>query len=317
MAERIDAGAAAGTGTPALVANDQLSRLARTKPRTYLQQSWSRFTHNRLAVASLMVVALILAFGFGAPLVSHYITHQGYAEQSLLDRFKRPGSPGHLLGTDNLGRDVFTRLAFAVKVSMEVAILGTAVALTLGVALGAIAGYYGGFLDSLIMRLVDTLLSIPTLYLLIFVGAMFTLGPNKLAVVIASVGWMGLSRLVRGEMLSIRGREYVQAARVVGVPDSRIITRHIIPNVAPILIVWATLRLPGLILTEASLSFLGLGVHPPIPSLGNMLNGAITYISQSWMLIFIPGVVIYIAVLAINIVGNGLRDALDPRLGER
>ncbi|HET7035250.1 MAG TPA: ABC transporter permease [Thermomicrobiaceae bacterium] len=295
----------------------RLSRAEETVPRTYLQQSWARFKHNRLAVASLFVVILILVFGFGAPLISHFFTHQGYADQSLLDRFKKIGSSGHILGTDNLGRDVFTRLAYAVRVSMEVALLGTVSALTLGVALGSIAGYYGGFVDTVIMRLVDTLLSIPTLYLLIFVGSMFTIGPSALALVIAAVGWMGLSRLVRGEIMAVRNREYVVAAQVVGVPDSRIIMRHIIPNIAPIVIVWATLRLPAFILIEASLSFLGLGVHPPVPSLGNMLNGAITYMSQSWSLVFIPGFVIYIAVLAINLFGNGLRDALDPRLGER
>ena len=295
----------------------RLSRAEQTVPRTYLQQSWTRFKHNRLAVGSLVVVILILIFGFGAPLISHFITHQGYADQSLLDRFKKVGSSGHILGTDNLGRDVFTRLAYAVRVSMEVALLGTVSALTLGVALGSIAGYYGGFVDTVIMRLVDTLLSIPTLYLLIFVGAMFTVGPSVLALLIAAVGWMGLSRLVRGEILAVRNREYVIAAQVVGVPDRRIITRHIIPNIAPIVIVWATLQLPAFILIEAALSFLGLGVHPPVPSLGNMLNGAITYMSQSWTLVFIPGFVIYIAVLAINLFGNGLRDALDPRLGER
>jgi peptide/nickel transport system permease protein len=289
----------------------------RVESRTFVQQSWIRFRRNKLAVASLVVIIIILLLGFGAPLISRFVTHQNYAEQVLLDRFKKPGQEGHLLGTDNLGRDVFTRLSYGIRVSMTVALLAVVAALTMGITLGALAGYYGRWIDTIIMRFVDTLLSIPTLFLLIFIASLFTIGATTLALVIAGVSWMGLSRLVRGEIMSLKEREYVTAARLGGATDSRVIIRHILPNVLPIVIVWATLAVPSFMLTEAALSFLGLGVHPPMPSLGNMLNGAITFMAQSWTLVFLPGFLIYITVLAINLFGNGLRDALDPRLGER
>lgn len=295
---------------------DDLSRVGRTKPRSNAQQAWARFRRNRLAMASLVVVILVFVFGFGAPLISRYVTHVGYDKQALLDKFKQPGEDGYILGTDNLGRDVLTRLAYGARMSMTVAILAVASALLLGGTLGSLAGYYGRWIDSVIMRFVDIMLSIPALFLLIFINTLFSVGATALAFVIASVSWMGLSRLIRGEIMSIKRRDYVEAARVLGAADSRIIIRHILPNVTPIVIVWATLALPAFILIEAALSFLGLGVQVPIPSLGNMLSDAITYISHSWTLIFIPGFVIYITVLAINLFGNGLRDALDPRLGE-
>ncbi|HET9016969.1 MAG TPA: ABC transporter permease [Thermomicrobiaceae bacterium] len=293
-----------------------LTSLERVAPRTYLQQSWQRFKRNRLAVGSGVLVIIIFCFGFGAPLVSRYVTHVSYADQALLARFEQPGTPGHLLGTDNLGRDVLTRLAYGTRVSMEVALLAVGSALTIGVTLGAIAGFYGRWIDTVIMRFVDIMLSIPALFLLIFVGALFTISATTLALVISAVSWMGLSRLVRGEIMALKRRDYVEAARVVGASDARIIARHMVPNVLPIVIVWATLAVPIFIIVEASLSFLGLGVQPPVPSLGNMLNGAINFMDQAWTLVFIPGFMIYIMVLAINLLGNGLRDALDPRLGQ-
>lgn len=293
-----------------------LSRASRTESRTYLQQSWGRFRNNGLAVGALVVVIASFAFGFGAPLISTYITQQGFEEQILLDRFKNPGEDGYILGTDNLGRDVLTRLAYGTRVSVTVALLAVASALLIGCTLGSIAGYYGRLTDSIIMRAVDILLAFPTLFLLIFVSTLVTIGPNGLALIIASVSWMGLARLVRGEILSLRQRDYVEAARVIGAPDHRIIARHIFPNVLPIVIVWATLATPAFVLAEASLSFLGFGVQPPTPSLGNMLSGALTFIDRTWVLAILPGATIYVIVLAINLVGTGLRDALDPRLGE-
>lgn len=295
---------------------EDLSRVARTKSRSYLGQSWARFRRNHLAVASLLVVVIMLVFGFSAPLISKYVTHVGYDEQSLLDRFKKPGEDGYILGTDNLGRDVLTRLAYGTRMSMTVALLAVCSALSLGGLMGALAGYYGRWVDSVIMRVVDIMLSIPALFLLIFISTLFSVGATTLAFVIAAVSWMGLARLLRGEIMSIKQRDYVEAARVLGASDGRIILRHVVPNVLPIVIVWATLAVPSFILVEAALSFLGLGVQVPVPSLGNMLNGAITYLAHSTSLIFIPGFVIYITVLAINLFGNGLRDALDPRLAE-
>jgi peptide/nickel transport system permease protein len=288
----------------------------RSAPRGYLKQSWDRLAQNRVAVVSLFLTVAILVFSLSAPLISQFVTGRGYQQQVLQDRFKRPFEDGYILGTDNLGRDVFTRLAYGGRVSTSVAFLAVAGALLIGGSLGSLAGYYGGWVDSLIMRFVDVMLSIPSLFLLIFISSLFSIGPVGLALIIASVGWLGLARLIRGEIMSIKRRDYIEAARVVGVSDSRIIGRHILPNVVPIIIVWATLAVPVLIIVEASLSYLGLGVQAPIPSWGNMLRDAQSFISHDWTLVVIPGAMIYITVLAINLLGNGLRDALDPRLGQ-
>jgi peptide/nickel transport system permease protein len=293
-----------------------LSALERTKPRGYIHQSWIRFRRNRMAMVSLVVTLLILLFSFGAPLVSAVITGKGYQEQSLINQLQPPFSEGYILGADNLGRDVLTRLAYGGRVSMTVAFLAAFGALMIGGTLGSIAGYYGRWIDSVIMRFVDIMISIPALFLLIFISSMFAMSPIGLAFVIAVVCWVGLARLIRGEVLSIKRRDYVEAAQVVGASDARIIARHIFPNVVPLVIVWATLAVPVLIIAEASLSFLGLGVQTPIPSWGNMLRDAQRFINHQWTLAFIPGAMIYITVLAINLLGNGLRDALDPRLAD-
>ncbi len=293
-----------------------LSRVARRQPEGYLRQSWRRFQHNKIAVAALVVTILILLFSFGAPLISHFITHKSMSQQFLLARFKPPLSPGYPLGADNLGRDVLTRLAYGGRVSMMVAIGATLSAFLIGGTLGSIAGYYGKWVDSIIMRFVDIMLSIPALFLLIFINTLFSVGAVVLALVIASVSWMGLSRLIRGEVMSLRTRDYVEAARVVGATDARIIARHMFPNVIPLVIVWSTLAVPVFIIVEASLSYLGLGVQVPTPSWGNMLTDAQSYMTHSWTLAVIPGLMIFFTVLSINLLGNGLRDALDPRLSE-
>lgn len=304
------------TARRAAVAGAGLSIAERAAPRTYIRQSWDRFKRNKISIASLIVTLIILAFSFGAPLVSMFVTGKGYQEQSLLNQLEPPFSEGYVLGADNLGRDVLTRLAYGGRVSMMVALIAMGGALAIGGTLGSIAGYYGRWVDSVIMRFVDIMIAIPGIFLLIFIGSMFTLSPVGLAIVIAIVGWVGLARLVRAEVLSLRQRDYVEAAKVVGAPDSRVIFRHIFPNVLPLVIVWATLVVPVLIITEASLSFLGYGVQTPIPSWGNMLQEAQRFFTHQWTLAFIPGAMIYITVLAINLLGNGLRDALDPRISD-
>ncbi len=302
--------------TRAGVAGAGLSSVERTAARSYLRQSWDRFKRNRISVVALFVTVFILLFSFGAPVVSAVVTGKGYQEQSLLNQLQPPFSEGYILGADNLGRDVLTRLAYGGRVSMTVALLAMVGALAIGGTLGSIAGYYGRWVDSLIMRFVDIWLSIPAIFLLIFIGSMFSLSPIGLALVLGVVAWAGLARLIRGEVLSLRQRDYVESARVVGASDSRVIWRHIFPNITPLVIVWATLFVPVLIIAEAALSFLGYGVQTPIPSWGNMLQEAQRFFTHQWTLAFIPGAMIYITVLAINLLGNGLRDALDPRLAE-
>ena len=224
--------------------------------------------------------------------------------------------PMNFFGTDDLGRDVLTRIIFGAQVSLFISFLTVCFTVSIGTVSGALAGFFGGWVDTLISRFIDILLSIPGLFLLLLVSIVFRPPWWGLAFVIASVGWMGVARLVRGEFLAIRVRDYVDAARVVGASNARIIFRHILPNATSPVIVAASLQIGGVILTETALSFLGLGVQPPTPSWGNMLTNAQRFIDieSARGLLFIPGLFIFITVLAVNFMGNGLRDALDPRL---
>jgi peptide/nickel transport system permease protein len=274
---------------------------------------WRRFRQDYVALGALAFIAALILLALAAPLISSYVTGFPPERQSLLRALRPPEAP-HYLGTDELGRDVLTRLIWGARVSLGVAGLTVAIALTIGALLGAVAGYFGGWIDSLIMRLVDVLLAIPTLFLLILVAVIFNVGPVSLALIIASLSWLGISRLVRGEILSLRQRDYVVAAQALGASDFWVIARHLLPNVVPTMIVWATLAVGNVILIEAALSFIGLGIQPPTPSWGNMLTNAQTYFFRSTTLVIVPGLAIFATVLSINIIGNALRDALDPRL---
>jgi ABC-type dipeptide/oligopeptide/nickel transport system permease subunit len=286
----------------------------RSTPGFY-RRAWRRYRRDKIGMVALGVILLVVGFSLAAPLVSRY-TGFTYTENHLADKLKAPGEGGYVLGSDGNGRDILTRLAYGGRVSLMVAALAAISTFLIGGTIGSVAGFFGGFLDGLLMRLVDVLLSIPTLSLLVLVGALYKPGPVLLAIVIAMVSWTGVARIVRGEVLALRHREYVEAARVVGSSNTRIITRHIFPNIVPIVIIWASLFIPALILIEAALSFLGLGVRPPTPSWGNMLQDARGFYRQAWTFVFIAGFMIYITVLALNLVGNALRDALDPRLSE-
>jgi peptide/nickel transport system permease protein len=285
--------------------------------RTYAGMAWRRFRRNKLAMLGAAVLVLMILIALGADLISRYITGFSLQQQSLMSAYAGIGENGHLLGSDDLGRDVATRLAYGARVSLGVAGLAMAGALSIGVIVGLMSGFYGRWIDNVLMRFVDIMLSIPTLFLLLLVATMFRLGPITLAGLIAAVAWVTLSRLIRGEVISVKNRDYVEAARVMGAKDRRLIFRHILPNVLPVMIVWASLTVPALILVEASLSYLGLGIRPPQPSWGNMLSNAQRIWIRSPSLAILPGLAIYITVFAINLMGNGLRDALDPRLGER
>lgn len=305
-----------GSETDGGSALSALSQRASVHSEGYWHRVWRRFRSNKLSLTALVVLLLVIAFALSAGLISSYITHMGYADNHLDDKLKPAFSSKYYLGSDGNGRDVLTRLAYGGRVSLFVAILATIAILGIGGTIGSISGFFGGIVDTLGMRAADVLLSIPALPLLILVSSFYRPGPALLAIVIALLSWAGICRLVRGEVLSLRKRDYVEAARVIGASNPRIIWRHIIPNVLPIIIVWISLVIPGLILTEASLSYLGLGVRVPTPSWGNMLQDAKPYLRAQWTLVFIPGFSIYITVLALYLVGNGLRDALDPRLNQ-
>jgi peptide/nickel transport system permease protein len=310
--ERVESGSVSQTQQPAIGTSQRLTDLG--KRRTYIGMAWRRFRRNKLAMLGLAVMLLMVLFALSAGLIAEYVTGFALSDQNLMNAYQPIGAENHLLGTDDVGRDTLTRLAYGARVSLGVAGLAVVGALTIGVMVGLMAGYYGRWVDSILMRFVDIMLSIPTLFLLLLVATMFDLGLLSLAGLIAAVAWVTLSRLIRGEVISVKNRDYVDAARVVGATDRRVIFRHILPNVLPVMIVWASLTVPALILTEASLSYLGLGIQPPEPSWGNMLSNAQRVWSRSITMVILPGLAIYITVFAINLMGNGLRDALDPRL---
>ena len=302
---------AVGTGRQGATAQS-LSQLGAR--RTFASMAWRRFRRNKLAMLGLAVMLLMILIAIGAGVISQYITGFTPNQQSLVNSYAGINENEYILGSDDLGRDVFTRLAYGARVSLGVAGLAMAGALTIGVLVGLMSGFYGKWVDSILMRFVDIMLSIPTLFLLLLVATMFSLGPISLAGLIAAVAWVTLSRLIRGEVISVKNRDYVEAARVMGAKDRRLIFRHILPNVLPVMIVWASLTIPALILVEASLSYLGLGIRPPTPSWGNMLTTAQRVWIRSPSLAILPGLAIYITVFSINLMGNGLRDALDPRI---
>jgi peptide/nickel transport system permease protein len=270
---------------------------------------WQRFRRNRLAMAGASVVGLLFVLSFLAPLITPN-------DPSHLDAWRvlLPPSAQHWFGTDELGRDVFTRVIYGARVSLKVGFVAVGIAVLIGTAVGLVAGFYGGWLDSLLMRLVDIMLCFPTFFLILAVIAMLEPSIWYIMIIIGLTGWMGVARLVRAEVLTLREREFVLAARGLGASDLRIIVRHILPNALSPVLVAATLGVAGAILTESALSFLGIGVQPPTPSWGNILTAGKDYIEFAWWLSLFPGLAILITVLAYNLLGEGLRDALDPRL---
>lgn len=265
-------------------------------------------------MVALVVFVLVVVFVVSADLISRYVTGFDYSENHLDSVLLGPGDGGYLLGSDGNGRDILTRLAYGGRVSLIVATLATISTLLIGGTVGLVSGYFSGFVDSLLMRLSDVMLSIPALSILILISALYRPDEYQLALVIALVLWPGISRIIRGEALAIRERDYMVAAQVTGAGDPRIVLRHLLPNVLPTMIVWTSLVIPAFILTEAALSFLGLGVRAPTPSWGNMLAEAQPFYRSNWTNVFFPGFAIFITALSINLIGNGLRDALDPRL---
>ena len=257
-----------------------------------------------------MVVVIIVSFPL-APVVAPLHPHEIDVRKISL----APGS-GHLLGTDPTGRDVWSRVVYGGRVSMSVGIVAVALYITIGTILGSVSGYYGGRADALIMRITDTVMAFPTLIILITIVSFIGPGIYNSMLAIGLIGWTGVARLVRSLILSIREMDYVMAAHAVGVEEKWIIMRHILPNVVAPITVAASFGIAGAILTEAGLSFLGLGVQVPTPSWGNMLNEArnISIIEDMLWFWLPPGLMITICVLAINFIGDGLRDALDPRM---
>jgi len=273
---------------------------------------WHYFKKRRMAVGGLTLILITFLIAGLAFFLAPY--DPGKTEVSM--KLKAP-SFQHLLGTDQLGRDIFSRMLYGSRISLSVGFVAVGISIFIGVLVGALAGYYGRWIDSLLMRFVDTMLCFPSFFLILAVVAL--MGPSifNIMVVIGVTSWMGTSRFVRAEFLSLRERDFTQAAMALGVKDSRIIFRHILPNALAPVFVTATLKVASAILIEAGLSFLGFGVQPPAPSWGNILTEGRTYIFDAWWLTVFPGLAILITVLSFNLLGEGLRDALDPRLRGR
>lgn len=306
---------ALAVGATWLVANR--GRLARSRPGAPAapagESPWAvagrRFRRHRQAMAGLGLLLFLTLATLLTPILA---PHDPDAVNLATGRLLGP-SAAHWMGTDELGRDILSRVLYGARISLAIGFLAVAIAITLGTAIGAVAGYAGGWVDAVLMRLVDLFLSFPRLVLLITVVAVFQPSIPLIVIVLGLTGWMGVSRLVRGQVLSVREREYVQAARALGYRPSRVLGRHVLPNVLTPVIVAATLGIGNAILAEAALSYLGLGVQPPTASWGNIIQSGGDRIVDAWWITTFPGLAIVLTVMSFNLVGDGLRDAFDPR----
>jgi peptide/nickel transport system permease protein len=269
----------------------------------------SRVVRNRRGLLGGIVVAAMLAAGLLAPVVAPY----SYSAQSLLQRLKPP-TVAHWLGTDGFGRDILTRVIWGARISLEIGFLATGLAIAVGTAVGGAAGYFGGAVDTGIMRVADVFMSVPALFLILVVVALFGASLLNTAMVVGLVTWAPVARIVRGECLTLRARDFVEAARALGASHGRILGRHVLVNAVPAIIVQGTLLLGQTILIESGLSYLGLGVQPPTPSWGNMVVEGRQFLASAWWVSTFPGLAIFATVLGFNLFGDGLRDALDPAL---
>jgi peptide/nickel transport system permease protein len=270
---------------------------------------WRRYKRNRLAMVGLVVLILLVLSAVFAPLIAPY---------SITDRasgqFRAGPSMDHYFGTDTIGRDVFSRVVFGSRVSLKIGIAATSIALVIGLFLGAIAGFFGGLVDTLIMRITDIFLAIPYIVLAVAIASLLGRSENTVILVLGLTGWLGICRIVRSSFLSLKQLEYVEAARALGYSKWRIMFRHILPNALQPIIVYGTIAVGSVILSEAALSFLGVGPTDPTPAWGLMVSDAKGVMAVAPHMLFFPGMAIFITVLAFVFIGDGLRDALDPKL---
>ncbi len=288
---------------------DASVELLTKKTYSYWQLVWKRLRKHKLALVS-GIILLILIF---ACLFAPFLTPYNYYDIDLDNRFAPP-SREHIMGTSEIGHDIFTRILYGGRISLLVGFASAFAAAIIGGILGLVSGYYGGMIDNIIMRVADVFYSIPVLPLMLIIAKFLGSSLTNIILIIVVFGWMTVARIVRGMTLSLKNQEFSEAARAIGSSNIRIIYKHIFPNVMAPLIVSATLAIGGAIIYEASLSFLGLGIQPPTPSWGNMLQRAQEHIWRAPWMAFWPGIFIFITVLCFNFLGDGLRDAMDPRL---
>ncbi|HEY2576679.1 MAG TPA: ABC transporter permease [Streptosporangiaceae bacterium] len=285
--------------------------------RTQWQLTWRRLRHDRMAIASAIVILIVVGLALAAPLFADLTKHganQIFPNTGLSPN-GIPVGPGHTfwLGTDEQGRDLFVRILYGARISLFVGVVTTAIATVAGVAIGLMAGYFGGWIDAVLARFIDAVLAFP--YVVLALALAVVLGPSLPVVVgvISFFSWAGISRIVRGQTLSIKEKEYIEAARSIGASPWRIMSIDILPNLLAPVLVLATLSIPAAIVFEATLSYLGLGVQPPTASWGNILAGAQNYYNVAWWYLVFPAVALLITTLAFNLLGDGIRDAMDPR----
>ncbi|MDQ3980402.1 MAG: ABC transporter permease [Actinomycetota bacterium] len=269
---------------------------------------WRRFRRNKLAVAGLGVIVLMVFSAVFAPLVT------SYNPSELGEASRAKPSSSHWFGTDVLGRDMFTRIVYGARVSLRIGVVAVLIAATIGIVIGAVTGFYGRILDGLLMRTTDMFLAFPYILAAIVVITVIGRGEKSVILVLGFLGWMPIARLFRASVIQAKQAEYIEAARAVGCSDWRVITRHIFPNAIQPVIVYATIFVGTAVLTEAALSFLGVGVQEPTPAWGLMVNNGRAYLFTAPHLLFFPAAAIFVTVVAFVLVGDGLRDALDPRL---
>jgi peptide/nickel transport system permease protein len=279
------------------------------KATSLYKDAWKRLKKNKLAMASLFVISFLILVAIFAPLISPYDPDV----QDLVHKLSPPNGQ-HVMGTDNFGRDILARIIYGSRVSLSVGLIAESIAVVIGVLLGAMAGYFGGVVDAIISRIIEIFASFP--FILFAIAIMFAIGPGIFNVYLAIgiIGWTGLARLIRGQVIQLKQKEYIEAAIANGAGSFRIIFKHLIPNCLSLIIVVITLNIPADIILEASLSFLGLGVQPPMSSWGAMIKASQMYMRVMPSFAIFPGIAIMITVLAFNMLGDGLRDALDPKL---
>jgi peptide/nickel transport system permease protein len=296
------------SGTPLAVTVPEAGGEDLGEARPFRKDVWKRFRRNRLAVFGLVFLVILVLVAIFAPVVAPY----GITERT--DQFRKPPSTDHWFGTDDIGRDVFSRVVYGARVSLRIGFIATAILVFIGLVLGAVAGFFGGVADTFITRVVDVFLAIPYIVLAVAIASVLGRSENAIILVLGLTGWLAMTRIVRASFLSLKRLEYVEAASALGLTRRRIMFRHILPNALQPIIVYGTIAVGSVILAEAALSFLNVGPQPPTPAWGLMVSDGKGSLTNAPHLLFFPGAAIFLTVLAFVFVGDGLRDALDPKL---
>lgn len=281
-----------------------------TRRNSALNYAIKRFSANSLATLSAYLIILLFIMAFLAPILAPYDPNQ--IKDVVINRYQAP-SLTHLFGTDNLGRDLFSRALYGGRISLSIGVLSVLISMSLGTVYGSISGYFGGFLDNVLMRIVDVIMAFPIFFLMLLLVGIFEASILVLILILGFTSWAGTARYIRGEILSLREREFIESSRAIGLPAYLIIWRHLIPNALSPVLVSATLMVGGMIMAEAGLSFLGIGIRPPTPSWGNMIGEGQEAVFVGWWIAFFPGLLLTITILAFNLLADGLRDALDTK----